>query len=354
MSEVSIVGTLGVPGRYGGFETLAENLLPLPFEVSIFCSSMHYPNKIPRYKGASLRYLPLNANGPQSTVYDIVSLLLAGRSGTRVVLVLGVSGAIAFPLIRKLFPRMKILVNVDGIEWRRSKWGRVARLFLRYSEKIAVRHADSVISDNQGIYDHLLEQYGTSSTIISYGGDHAFGYSAPTADETYGLAICRIEPENNVHLILRAFASCGKRLIFIGNWDNSEYGRKLRAEYGSLPNIELLEPIYEIPRLASYRAGCAYYVHGHSAGGTNPSLIEMMFYPKPLIVFDCNFNRYTMDNLGYYFSDAESLISILNRDELTADPGIASLAKQRYTWESIRNQYVETLRSLLPGESSIG
>jgi hypothetical protein len=170
--RISIIGTAGIPACYGGFETLAENLVKNRtdgIEYTVFCSGRLYVEKPDTWHGAKLRYINLNANGISSIFYDFISMLLSLRSG--VMLILGVSGALFLPLVRLLY-RGKIIINIDGIEWRREKWRGAARFILRLSEKCAVKFSDVIIADNQGIIDYLRQTYKKEGVLIEYGADH--------------------------------------------------------------------------------------------------------------------------------------------------------------------------------------
>jgi hypothetical protein len=170
--RISIIGTAGIPARYGGFETLAENLIrnkTSDIQYTVFCSAKLYPKKQNEYLGARLRYINLKANGMSSIWYDFVSMLLSLRS--EVMLILGVSGSLFLPFIRLLY-RGKIITNIDGIEWKRTKWNRFARFILRMSEKTAVKFSDILIGDNQGILDYIIREYHRDAVLIEYGADH--------------------------------------------------------------------------------------------------------------------------------------------------------------------------------------
>jgi hypothetical protein len=129
------------------------------------------------------------------------------------------------------------------------------------------------------------------------------------------LAICRIEPENNCELILRAAVGSGEQLIFVGNWQASEYSRKLYTQYAAFPNLDLKYPIYNSEVISKLRTNCKYYVHGHSVGGTNPSLVEMLYAEQPIFTFDCVFNRLTARASVNYFSNEADLINIMSISE---------------------------------------
>ena len=347
MTRVLLVGTVASPACYGGFETLVEYLAAEKnSDITVYCSGKTYNQQSRRstYKNARLVYLPFKANGLHSVVYDIVSLFYSAFKKADSVLILGVSGCLILPIF-KIFSSARIVTNIDGLEWKRVKWGRAARVFLRFSEKMAVKFSDVIISDNQAIADYVKTEYNVESEVIAYGGDHAFPENMPITDKGYAFALCRIEPENNVAMILQAFSEVDKKLIFVGNWKNSAFGQNLFRQYSSYPNITLLDPIYDLNQLAELRAGCSLYVHGHSAGGTNPSLVELMHFGKKIYCFDCNYNRASTENRADYFSDKNQIIELLLHDTSGHEnPTMAEIAKRRYTWDKVREQYYKILR----------
>lgn len=346
--RVAIIGTQGVPARYGGFESLAENLICSDnIDYTVYCSSKDLSTRQPVHKGARLRYIPLKANGIQSVIYDIVSLILSLR-GFDAVLLLGVSGAIFIPIFR-LISRAKVITNVDGLDHRRAKWGTLARWFLKLSERIAVRFSHTIVADNKGIVDYLQQQYATSSELIAYGGDQVLQSidsdkeaqilnDYKIAPHSYALALCRIEPENNCHIILEAAAKSGVKMLFIGNWSRSKYSAELYSSYSKYENITLLNPIYDLEQLFVLRSNAARYIHGHSAGGTNPSLVEAMFFGREVVAFDVIYNRETTLNSATYFSDTESLTNILSQQS-KENSELLSIAQKLYRWSIIRAKY---------------
>jgi hypothetical protein len=172
ITNISIIGTTGIPARYGGFETLAENLVRnriSNIQYTVFCSAKMYQKQQNEYFGAKLIYINLKANGISSILYDLISMILSLHADA--MLILGVSGSLFLPIIRLLY-RGKIIVNIDGIEWKRTKWNRLARFILRISEKTAVRFSDVLIGDNQGIIDYLTKEYNKDAVLIEYGADH--------------------------------------------------------------------------------------------------------------------------------------------------------------------------------------
>lgn len=362
-TSVAIVGTVGVPAAYGGFETLADELVKyaeqrgVSSKFVVYCSGRK-PNGDADYFGAKRRFIPLSANGISSILYDIFSCLHAWWCGDKKLLILGVSGAPVLPFLR-VFSSVKLVTNVDGVEWKREKWNRLARWYLRFAEWVAVKFSHVVIADNEGIRDYLADTYSCDATVITYGGDHALRgvitdlpVSVP---DSYAMSLCRIEPENNVHITLGAFAGLSSLpLVFVGNWDASPYGRALRQTYCNSENIILLDPIYDENQLYSLRQKARLYVHGHSAGGTNPSLVEMMHFGIPVIAFDCSFNRYTTQDRGRYFSTEKHLedlvTQVLNEDDksdgqYSAQLGseMADVAETSYVWSHIGKRYLDLL-----------
>lgn len=358
-NSIAIIGTVGVPANYGGFETLAENLVryhsaqALPETLTVYCSGKSYPKRAPNYLSAKLRYVNLNANGAQSIPYDIVSLLSAIWRRSDVILLLGVSGAVALPLVR-LLSSARIVTNIDGIEWRREKWQGLVKHFLRFSEKMAVRFSHEVISDNGAIADYVKGAYGVDSHVIAYGGDHAIAITPVSVaeyglPEDYAFAVCRIEPENNVHMVVAAFVMTPTRnLVMVGNWNNSEYGRDLKTRFASHSNICLLDPIYDLGKLYTLRKHAQVYLHGHSAGGTNPSLVEAMHFGRPVLAFDCSFNRSTTEVKALFFKDAASLATLLSTSQTSEAEQVGTamleLAQRRYTWNIVAQQYFSLLQ----------
>lgn len=349
--EVFIVGTCGVPASYGGFETLVDKLVEHcgnKVKFTVFCdkNTKILNLNLTEYKGADLKYLPLKANGISSIFYDALSMLKCLVARPDCILVLGVSGAFMIPFLR-IMSNSKIVTNVDGLEWKRSKWGALAKIYLWCSEWIAIKFSSVVIADNRGIVDYLQEYRGVDAQCIAYGGDNTadselkpcnidFDYSTE-----YFLSICRIEPENNVEMILEAFSNSNKKLLFIGNWQSSAFSKFLFEKFSGHSRLSLLDPIYDKQIIKLLRERCIAYVHGHSAGGTNPTLVESLWYSPEVLAFDCCFNRYTLDEMGHYFIDSGSLSELLkNNDFKCPEHNYRKLAELRYNWTEISSQYL--------------
>jgi glycosyltransferase involved in cell wall biosynthesis len=352
--KIAIIGTVGIPAKYGGFETLTEYLtknLSSIFDLTVYCSAKNYSKRITNYNGVDLKYINLNANGIQSILYDSISIFRSFKNSDSL-LILGVSGCIVLPIVKRT-SNVKILINIDGLEWKRAKWGRFAKWFLKLSERIAVKYADEVIVDNKVIQDYVKSEYNyTKSHLIAYGADHV---SKETLDKElsnkyqfikngYALKVCRIEPENNIDVILKAFSMFPeKKIVCIGNWSNSDYGEKLKIAYSKYKNIFLLDPIYDQQVLNQFRSNCNLYLHGHSAGGTNPSLVEAMYLGLPIFAYGVDYNKETTKNKALYFDNTTELLSLLKKTKekqlIKIGSDMKNIAEQSYTWDYISTQY---------------
>jgi len=350
--KIAVIGTVGIPAKYGGFETLVEYLTKnqgANHEMIVYCSSMSYDRKLRKHNNAKLKYINLRANGIQSIFYDIISIFKALKS-SKTLLILGVSGCIVLPLV-KLISKNRVLINIDGKEWKRSKWGSPAKWFLKFSEKIAVKYADKIITDNKVLQNYVKSEYGLKSELIAYGADHVrkeisdemFLSKYPFA-KNYAFKVCRIEPENNIYIVLKAFSKLPKKnIICVGNWSNSDFGKSLRIEFEKYKNIFLLDPIYDQRVLNQFRSNCNLYVHGHSAGGTNPSLVEAMYLGLPVFAFGVDYNKETTENKALYFNNLIELGSLLknttDKQLINIGKNMRIIAKERYTWACVSNKY---------------
>lgn len=357
MMKIAMVGCQGIPSQYGGYETLVEYLAeykPDDVEVTVYCCSEKYPIQQAMYKGVHLEYINLPSNGLMSCFYDMYTILKSVRKFDKILL-MGSSGGFILPL---LFPyRKKFVLNIGGIEWKRSKYSSTMQKIVRFLMQVSVRFSGSLIADNEGIKDYIRNEYNrTDSVVIAYGGDQA--KAEPITDELrsvysflnsrYAVAIARVQSDNNVELLLEAFKNAEYPLVYIGNWTVSEYAKGIRDKYSKFSNLILLDAIYDLSVLNVLRSNCTVYIHGHSAGGTNPSLVEAMHLQVPLICFGNIFNRYVTENQAFYFQNVDELsdlISSLSKMQLYENAcRMKEFADQKYTWKTIANQYYNYLK----------
>lgn len=350
--KVAVVGIVGVPANYGGYETMVDNMLdytPEDVEYTVYCSSKHYKNRLKSYKGARLKYYPFEANGIQALIYDAICTIHAWfHSDT--ILSLGNSGTYVYPILY-FFRSRRIIHNYDGFEANRDKWNPFVKKLITYLQSLCAKYSTVHIADNDAIAPLLKERYGVNSVIIEYGGDGVF----PVRDDVYlkneydlipqgyYFNVARIEPENNIHVVLKAFSSMvDKQLVIVGNWHNSKYGEELLMKYKHCQNIRLLNPIYEKKDINLLRSNCRLYIHPHSVGGTNPSLVEAMFLGLPIVAFDVIYNRATTEEKALYFHDVDSLQNVVSYKEdkfKNVATFMKDVADRRYKWEIIAQKY---------------
>jgi glycosyltransferase involved in cell wall biosynthesis len=342
---VGVVGTHGLPASYSGWETLVHNLFyrRVKVEYLIATPKSRIQEQSPLEKSVSL-YIPLKASGWQSLFYDALSMWRM-RNKVDVILILGISGCWFLPFFN-LFFNGQIITNTDGIEHKREKWGLVASMILKISENLAVKFSNKLIADNPGIDNYLLKTYSRKAdAIIAYGGiEYEVNKSLylekyPVEPKSFDLAIARIVPENNIETILEAYQGESRNLLFVGNWDTSSYSVELfNRDWSS--NICLLPADYNQHRLSSLRKACRFYIHGHSAGGTNPSLVEALSLGCNILSYNVNFNRYVIEDYGSYWTDTEGLKSLVEQDfNRKSETSILEYYNANYKWEVIINLY---------------
>lgn len=353
--KIGIVGTNGIPAKYGGFETLTEYLAKFLGDqllLSVYCPKTKLVNRLKTYNNARLVYLPFDSNGFQSIIYDIFgtvhSLIVNDKT-----LILGTSGAVILPF---LYPwRKKLIINFGGLEWKRDKWSYLTRKYLKLTEFLAVKICDLVIADNQAFVDYVFKEYGRPSMLIEYGGDHTIRRNVThELSETYSflkseyfLSVSRAQPDNNIEMLIESFQADSlrsKTLVIISNWNVSSYGKQLlKTHRGKFSNIILLDAIYDLKVLDVLRSQCKVYIHSHSFCGTAPSLVEAMNLKLPIFCFKTDTNIATTEGKSRFFSNSTelcSLVSSISEEELKNQAEkMFEIANRRYCWEIIAAKY---------------
>jgi glycosyltransferase involved in cell wall biosynthesis len=357
--KLAVLGTRGIPARYGGFETFAEKLAigltQLGHEVTVYCEAGD-ASAPTEYRGVRLRYIPAPALGPLQTILYDLRCLWDARTGFDVVYMLGY-GTAPFCLIPRLWGA-EVWINPDGLEWARDKWGVAAKKYFRLMEWASLRVADRIIADAEAIADSLASRHGPirSCSVIPYGCEvvETLPRIDPLAEwalvpESYYLVVCRLEPENHVLEILQAFqrSQSARELIVVGNTQaRTRYVEQLRSICD--PRIRMVGTVYDQEKLTCLRAHAFAYMHGHSVGGTNPSLLESMGCGNLIFAHDNPFNRETLGNCGVFFANVDELTRAIDRMDQGA--GVERLrtaakarARRRYRWPDIIASYAALL-----------
>jgi len=355
--SVAIIGSVGLPANYGGFETLVNFLTrenSRIFDITVFCQKNASRQKPRKYNNSKLRYLPFRANGIQSVLYDVISICISWSQYDSL-LILGTSGCIILPLLR-LLKKKHVVLNFGSLEWKREKWGRFTQWYLKFSEGIAIRNSDVIICDNQYLCDYVREEYKRDSILIEYGGDYtdSMAYDSsmmgkyPFLTRNYDISVSRAQSDNQLHLLLEVYRNTPQRnLVLVSNYYNSRYGLELKEKYSNIPNIFLQDAVYDLKELNVIRSNAKLYIHSHSLCGTAPSLVEAMLLGLPVVAYDVPANRYTTENKALYFKNASELQKIIDSlDENTSRKignNMKEIATRRYTWKRIAQMYAAYL-----------
>ena len=354
--KIAILGTRGIPARYGGFETFAEELatrlVDRGHEVTVYCRSNNYPYTDESYKGVRLIVLPTMRRKYLDTVsHTFLSILHSSFQDFQVLLVCNAANSL-FCFIPRIFGK-KVLVNVDGIERKRKKWGPLGKAWYRMGEFFSVRFPNGIVTDARTIEDYYLEKYQKRSFMIPYGActertpsmDFLNRYALK--DDDYILYVSRLEPENNADLVIRAFegVETGKKLVIVGDAPYAEdYKRKLMGTKD--PRVIFTGYVFGQGYLELHsHAFC--YIQATEVGGTHPALLEGMGLGRCVVVNGTPENIEVLGEGGilYKRNDAqdlkEKLSWILRHPE--ERESIGQRARERisqfYAWDRVTDQY---------------
>jgi glycosyltransferase involved in cell wall biosynthesis len=327
--RIAIIGTRGIPNNYGGFEQFAEylsvGLAQRGHEMTVYSPHFH-PYRKKTYKNVKIKYVyspePVIGSAFGNCVYDFLCLRDALNQKYDIIYEAGFTSMVPAYIyfnVRKI-DNPVIVTNVDGLEWKRKKFNFLIRQFMLWEEKMVARHCRYLVSDNKGIQKHFKDNHKKDSFFLAYGANICTNYSEKhlrkynLENKSYYLVIARLEPENNIELIINGYLSSGKYLyplVVIGN-TNTKHGRYLSKKYKKCDHICFLGSIFDFEELESIRHCSFSYFHGHSVGGTNPSLLEAMAAGCLIIAHDNPFNRSVLHNNAFFFSDESDIKTILS------------------------------------------
>jgi len=351
--KIGILGSRGIPNAYGGFEEfaqhLAEGLVLRGHEVFVYNSSLH-PYKEKKWRAVNIIHCTdwedkLEAAG--QFIYDLNCIRDARKRNYDILLQLGYTSN---SIWHGLWPKEAInIVNMDGLEWKRTQYSKPVRRFIRKAEAWAARHADYMVADSPGIQQYISEKYNKPSTFIPYAAE-VFTEPDETLLNTYGLhpsryylVVSRLEPENNVEMILQGYMNSkqDRELVIVGGIN--KFGKLWKAKYRN-EKIKFVGPVYDRKALNNLRYFSKLHFHGHSVGGTNPSLLEAMACRCNIAAHDNIFNRAILGNEADYFSDSRQVSFILDSQNDDSEADIRkeeNLKKIRevYNWENIVTAY---------------
>jgi len=354
--RIGILGTRGIPNNYGGFEQFAEymsvGLARKGHDVSVYNSHNH-PHQEDTWKNVNIIHCldPEHRLGTTGQfLYDLNCILDARKRKFDVILMLGFTSSSVWGW---LFPQDAITIfNMDGLEWKRTKYSPLVQKFLLYAEKLAIKYGNYHIADSEVIRTYLYDKYKVNSRYISYGAeiflndsdDVLAAYDVEPND--YYMMIARMEPENNIETVLDGFAasSSSRKFIVVGSTSN-KFGKHLLAKFSHDQRIRFVGAIYNNPEeLHALRRYSYLYFHGHSVGGTNPSLLEAMASQALIAAHDNAFNKAILDNAAFYFSKPDDVRRIIENTvrgerELQMVENNLHKIQQHFTWQHIIEKY---------------
>ena len=355
--SVALLGSRGIPARYGGYETLLEELasrlVARGFEVTVYCRSHSTPATLREYCGARLVVLPtIRSKYLDTPVHTLLSCLHAAREPFDAFLVVNSANALFLPLLQ--MGGAPVALHVDGIEKRRAKWGPVGRFVYALSERLACALPDVLVTDAEVIRRHYLDHYGAESVPIAYGVDPrppretGILEKLGLARRSFFLYVSRFEPENNPHRVAAAYRDVGGELplVMVGG---APYADRFIASFtrGADPRIAFPGAIYG----EGYRELLSHalaYIHATEVGGTHPALVEAMGYGNCILVNDTTENREVAGETGLYFRAAEPKTLAMRLEEVRKDPEAAAArgrqaaarAARLYSWEAVTERYI--------------
>lgn len=354
--KIAFVSTRGIPNNYGGFEQFAEyisvGMAQRGHEVVVYSPKFH-PYQESTYKGVRIKHIYSPETWMGSSVgsffYDFASLRDAlKKEDFDIIYEAGYTSIIPAYIWFNVKKRKRPIftTNMDGLENKRSKFSPMVRRFLDWEEKMAVKYSHNLIADNMGIHDYYKEKYGKESKFLAYGADIHDDFKAEYLEEfglkseEYYILIARLEPENNIVMAIEGYLHSkenGRRPLIVVGKTNTPHGKELVEKYGNERNVEFVGGIYDFKKLDSVRHFSKAYFHGHSVGGTNPSLLEAMAAGCFIFAHDNIFNRAVLKENAFYYPSADKVTEYLNRIDT-----IAEGSKIQYTArniEVIRNEY---------------
>jgi len=357
--KLALIGTNGIPAKYGGAETFYENLtreLSDKYDITVYCSKKQPKKEVGNsYLGAKLKYYPLSANGWQAIPFDTLSILHAARKAD-ILYIFGASAVFVVSVLRFFGFKKKVFFNHGGLnEWEREKYSPIMKAYSKWNRKVTRDKVIHVV-DNELYRKSLYDTFGIpeeSVHVIRYGGDQArsvtpddsFIQKYPFLKEEYYVSVSRAQVDNNLHIVLDAFAKMpDKKLVLVSNFKVSQYGIDLYEKYKkAFPNIILIPGIYDKQELNAVRSNAYAYVHSHSQCGTPPSLCEAMNLGLPIISFNAEVNHEVTGENALFFTTADDLVKIVEnvskRDLDVLSSKSLQLAKAELTWEHIGKQY---------------
>ncbi|MBF4463525.1 MULTISPECIES: glycosyltransferase [unclassified Rathayibacter] len=361
--SVAIIGTRGYPSYYGGFETavrrIAPHLAEHGWDVTVYgrpgSTKTDDPGLDPRVVSRQTR--GIESKSLSTLSYGLTACLDAARRKPDVALVMNVANGFWLPLLKAR--GIPTLVNVDGIEWDRAKWGRAAKAMFRAGAKMTAMVGDELLFDAEAIGERWRRDFGRDGVFVPYGGDvpPELPVKEGLTHRGYILVVARFVPENSIGEFMDATETLSARwpIVIVGSTGyGGELDDRAKALSDSSPNIHWLGHVSDDRLLLSLWRHAGVYFHGHSVGGTNPALVQAMACGIPIVARDTVYNREVLGSNAVFTSPNPEAIAA-NVDALMADPVLqerfATAVQERaisdYSWQSVCDRYEDALLTLI-------
>ncbi len=377
--KIAIIGCRGIPAKYGGFETFAqgltENLVKKGYDITVSCEYEPSQSRKDSYNGAKLDYFPIKPpkNYFLRKIYENVSdiyFLVKLSRNHQLIYFLGIEVGMFLFIPKILNRRSQVLVNIDGVMWQRSKFNLLEKWLLKINHDMATVFADKIVIDAQAMKKYVNKKYMDKTTYLSYGIDVPKRVtwngkslkllksytSIEISPGNYYLVVSRLEPENNIHTIVDAFtqAEIDIPLVVVGDFTSEAYKEEVKSVTGdSQPGVIFLGSIYNQELLNMLRQNCCAYIHGHSVGGTNPSLLEAAVSRNIIVAHDNEFNREVCGTSAVYFKNemdlSRKMKSIYKHQQsyLKLKDDVYYKIKTNYSWDKITEGYISVLQKII-------
>lgn len=380
--KIAIIGSRGIPAKYGGFETFAhgltENLVKKGYDITVSCEYKPKDSREDSFKGSKLEYFPIKP--PKNyllrkfyeNLSDIYFLLKLSRKN-EVIYFLGIEVGMFLFIPKLLNKKSTVVVNIDGVMWERSKFNRLERWLLKLNHDLATKFADTVIADAEAMKNYVDKKYWDKTLYLSYGINPP--KRIPWNDKNlktlktndpmdilpgkYFLVVARLEPENNIHIIVDGFckAEINIPLVIVGDFTSEAYKEQVESLANNClnPGVIFLGSVYNPDLLNMLRQNCIAYIHGHSVGGTNPSLLEAAISRNIIIAHDNQFNSEVCGKSAVYFANETELarkmklIYRYNENYLDLKNNVYYRVKKNYLWDKITEDYHAFFQGIYKG-----
>ncbi|WP_201739585.1 glycosyltransferase [Glutamicibacter sp. HZAU] len=352
--NISMIGTRGVPARYGGFETAIEEvgrrLAARGHQITVYCRGTEPQQRQREHLGMRLVHLPaLKKRSLETLSHTALSVIHALFKRPDAALVFNAANSPLLPVLA--LGRIPAATHVDGLEWKRAKWGPAGQRYYLICERLAVWWSNELIADAQGIADYYTKKFSAPTRLITYGAPRLSSESKDRIGELglmpggYHLVVARFEPENHVEMIVRGYAQSNAKLplIVVGSAPYAQAYTQQVHEAASA-SVKFLGGVWDQELLDELYAQALVYWHGHSVGGTNPSLLRAIGAGTAVNAFDVNFNREVLRDSGEFFTNSQDVARLVEQAEHDRNrvQSRAAAALERagdYDWEKVADAY---------------